>query len=175
MKEKGDSGFTLIETLVVVSITVILTTMALGYTRQNEDRIALFTEQAKISGMLQRAKALALQGIERGEGSEGVCYGIMFHRPTAGSHYATLFRSAVPKGGSACEEGASEEEVLRQALDARVFVDPASPERIVFRGPRIRVFIDGNPPPSDETEIVLRVRDSATRIFIGRGGSISIR
>ena len=171
------AGFTLIETLVVISITGILTAMALGYTRQNETQIALLMDQAKIAGMLQRAKTLALQGLGREGGAKGVCYGVAFHRPGAEApHFITLFLEKVNDMGK-CESGASESVLERQNLDTRIIIDPAPPDSIKFRGPAIQVFIDGN-TPTLETDIVLRFRKDLTKtqkITIGKGGSVSVR
>lgn len=54
-------GFTLVETLVVVSIILVLSTMAIVYNRSNERQIALYKDQAILVGLLNRAKAFTAQ------------------------------------------------------------------------------------------------------------------
>ncbi|TSA46388.1 type II secretion system protein [bacterium] len=53
-------GFTLIETMIVVSIMVIVSTMLLTSAKSNQSQIALSTGQAVISGTLNKAKSMAL-------------------------------------------------------------------------------------------------------------------
>ena len=69
------TGFTLVETLVVIGILMLLTTSLIAYTRSSGKQIVLYTEQAKLIGALNKAKSLALQR----NMAESVCaYGIRF-------------------------------------------------------------------------------------------------
>jgi prepilin-type N-terminal cleavage/methylation domain-containing protein len=66
-----NSGFTLIETLVVLAILGVLTTMFLGYNDVHTGQLSLYVDRAKVIGALERAKGLALQKYVDGE--EEVC------------------------------------------------------------------------------------------------------
>ena len=55
------AGFTLVEILVVVSITVLLSGIALTYNRSSERQVLVYKDQAVIVGVLQKAKSFAIQ------------------------------------------------------------------------------------------------------------------
>ncbi len=75
-------GFTLIETLVVISIIAILSTIILAYSNANNYELALFADRAKISGALEMAKSLSLEKW-KGSGSGVACaYGVYFSSST---------------------------------------------------------------------------------------------
>lgn len=72
MQEKG---FTLIETLIVVGITIMLSVVVLGYNRSTDADLALFRDQAIVIGSVNRAKALAIEKFN----SPGACgFGVHF-------------------------------------------------------------------------------------------------
>ena len=54
-------GFTVVETMVAIAITMLLSTMLLTFNRSTEKQIALFKDQAVVIGVLNRAKALAIE------------------------------------------------------------------------------------------------------------------
>lgn len=53
-------GFTLIETLIVIAITALLSGFVLTYTSTSREQVALYVEQSKLSQTILRAKALTL-------------------------------------------------------------------------------------------------------------------
>lgn len=180
---RDEEGFSLIETLVVIAITGILTAMAIGYTRGNEGRIALIVERAKLQGMLQKAKALALQGYGRegGETDLGICYGVYFNFPAGGAHSLTLFR--VPVGQSAdgmvCPRYDSPDKVdiEVQPLDPRVQGDSGGVTHLSFKSPDVEVFANGEVFGGSK-EIRLRLLDSVSEeavVTVGSGGSVTAR
>ncbi|MFA5386354.1 MAG: type II secretion system protein [Candidatus Paceibacterota bacterium] len=56
-----EGGFTLIETLVVALVTVMLAAIMIVYSHTGEKQIALFRDQAKVVGILNRTKFLSVQ------------------------------------------------------------------------------------------------------------------
>lgn len=54
-------GFTIIETLVTISITVLLSSFLILYSRAGESQIILFRDQARLIAALNRAKSLSIQ------------------------------------------------------------------------------------------------------------------
>ncbi len=54
-------GYTLIETLVVISITLVLSAIAIVYTHSSEKQILIYKDRATVVGFLNRARSLAAQ------------------------------------------------------------------------------------------------------------------
>lgn len=53
-------GFTLVEVLVVIGITTLLSGVILSYTSSSRDQVALYVEEAKLAQTISRAKSLAI-------------------------------------------------------------------------------------------------------------------
>jgi type II secretory pathway pseudopilin PulG len=66
------SGFTLVELLVVIGITVLLSGFLLAYSGTSRSQVSLSIERAKLTQMILRAKSLAIETY----GSAGCCYGV---------------------------------------------------------------------------------------------------
>ncbi len=58
-KKKNRNGFTLIELIVVVSITAMLSSFAILYSKIGQRQITLYIEQQKIAELILRAKSLS--------------------------------------------------------------------------------------------------------------------
>lgn len=56
-----NAGYSLVELLIVVGITIFLSGVILAYNRSSERQIVLYRDQALIIGLLNRAKSLAAQ------------------------------------------------------------------------------------------------------------------
>jgi prepilin-type N-terminal cleavage/methylation domain-containing protein len=69
-------GFTLIEILIVVAISAMLSAIALGYTGVARNQIALSVETSKVAGFILRAKQLAIATYN--QGSNVCAYGVSF-------------------------------------------------------------------------------------------------
>ncbi|HXF43999.1 MAG TPA: prepilin-type N-terminal cleavage/methylation domain-containing protein [Candidatus Paceibacterota bacterium] len=59
MKSRG--GFTFIEMMVVLVVTVFLSILTIVYNRSGHNQILMFKDQAVVVGLLNRAKSLAIQ------------------------------------------------------------------------------------------------------------------
>lgn len=81
-------AFTVLEVLVVVGLTVILMGVLVGYNRSIERHLILFQEQAKVLGILQKAKSLAL-GAYAPPGVVVCAYGVFF---SPSEHKMILFQ-----------------------------------------------------------------------------------
>ncbi len=81
-KNFKDLGFTLIELMVTVSLTVLFTAFAATSNRSTNNQIALYTEQGKIINLIYKARSLAISTYTRTENSEDVpCgYGIYLNK-----------------------------------------------------------------------------------------------
>ncbi len=75
----GKTGFTLIETLVVMAIIAVLSAMLIAYNHSSTTQLALTADTATVASALNRAKALALEKYRSG-GSEVCAYGVTFFK-----------------------------------------------------------------------------------------------
>ena len=72
-------GFTLVEVLVTLSITVLLSSVLILYSRTGERQILLYREQSKVINIIAKSKSLALQTYIEDATTCG--YGIHFSLP----------------------------------------------------------------------------------------------
>lgn len=95
-RKKNQKGFSLIETLIVVAILAVLSSMLLAYNNSSTSRIALMSDQATVAGALERAKSLALEKWRSGDDS-ACAFGVHFNK-TAGTYlvYQSMPRSPLP-------------------------------------------------------------------------------
>lgn len=73
------SGFTLVEVMVVMSVTAMLSALILVYNASTRETLRLFTEKARVAQLVFRAKSLALSTYTEG-GIERCGYGVRFDR-----------------------------------------------------------------------------------------------
>lgn len=143
-----NAGFTLIETMVVIAITMLISTMLLTYNRSSEKQIVLFRDQAVLVGFLNRAKSLA---IEKFNENRLVCaYGLYF--PASEPNTFILFQDLQPEASEpvfGCREGGvynsnlrydDGEEIERFTIDPRLKFDGVPTDlNIVFIPPELSV------------------------------------
>lgn len=80
-EEKKNSGFSVIEMIIVMGIVLILSAMFIGYNRTSGKNFLLYTEQMKVMGVLNEAKSLALQKFKQTSADENIrvcAYGVAF-------------------------------------------------------------------------------------------------
>jgi len=125
----GVEGFSLIEMLVSLGIVMILSGMVLAYNQSSIQKTVLFTEQAKVIGVLNRAKAFALERY-KGNSSSYCAFGVKFG---PGTTYSIL-GVRTPSSGS-CITGSvlsSSDTIESYALDRRVAFISLPPQGAIF-------------------------------------------
>ncbi len=78
------SGFTLVEVMVVLAVTAMLSTLILVYNASTRETLRLFTEKARVAQLILRAKSLALSTYTEG-GVTRCGYGVRLNR-SAGTY-----------------------------------------------------------------------------------------
>jgi len=109
---KSGTGFTLIETMIVVAITLFLSGMLLTYTRSSDNQVVLAAEQARVAGVLFRAKSFALQRNIRIGDVTACGFGVRLEKPRT----LILFQNLPPKGQTDCDTFAYDEGELIEQL-----------------------------------------------------------
>ncbi len=94
------NGFTLLEILIVISITIMISALAISYTSSTQQQIGLYVEVQKLSALILRAKSLAVSTYNdpqaAGASNVVICgYGIAINYP---SNRYSLFFYKVPPG-----------------------------------------------------------------------------
>lgn len=74
------AAFTLVEMLIVISITLLLSAAAVGYTKTGQNEVSLTIETSKIAELILQAKELAINtyGTTAIAGSKACGYGVHF-------------------------------------------------------------------------------------------------
>jgi prepilin-type N-terminal cleavage/methylation domain-containing protein len=97
------AGFTLLEMLVVIGITTLLSVVAIGYSKAGQNEVALTVETSKIAEVILQAKELAINTYgTTANGSKACAFGVHFD---ASAQTYSLF--AFSPGGTHCPSLAS--------------------------------------------------------------------
>ncbi len=100
-RQKSRRGFTLIEVIVVIAITAILSSILISYSHRSRQQILLGVEKSKVAQTLLRAKALALAGFTKPAGNPPPCsYGFFIDY---GANSYSLFEYKPPPP-TTCDE-----------------------------------------------------------------------
>ena len=98
------SGFTLVEMVVVMAVMALISGIVLSYNRTNEKRLLLFSNQAEIIGVLQRAKSFALEKRITGTDKPVCAFGVNFEKP----RMMIIFQDLPDGGGDKCVSDGSD-------------------------------------------------------------------
>lgn len=171
----NDRGFTLIESLVVIGILSLLTSMLLFYNRGTETQISLLKEKASITSALFKAKDLSLANFTMGDSLSNVCgYGVHFEK-TRYFIYRDLFRDCAASDRIYSKD--DENEILKDdifTLSSSLNLTNLADLDIFFLPPIPQVYFDGH-PATGEKEVVLSnlERNIEGKIIINSAGQIS--
>lgn len=161
-------GFTLIETMVVVAITLFLSGILLTYNRSTDNQVVLAAEQARVAGVLYRARSFALQkNILKGDIS--ACgFGVHFEKPGR----VILFED-IPSDPDDCRTNNATyetEEFLEEVLlNTRVTLISFDSPDVFFESPYLTTT-----PPETIITLALVGSETATReVRVGAGGEVS--
>lgn len=170
-------GFTLIETLVVLSILMLMTSMLVLYNRTGERQILLLREKARLISVIFRAKSLALNTFIEDEPACG--YGVHIN-PSARSEQSGYFifrdkaincRMSDHVYGEASDEIVAGSEVR---LDAGILFGQADIADIVFVPPNPTVFLNGGQSTREGAIVISSIDNkSNVTITINNAGQIS--
>ena len=180
---KHRSGFSLIEIIVVISITILLSSLVIGYGRSSGKQLVLFRDQAVIAGVLNRARALAIEKFYEPEPDFDNCaFGLHFDN---GSREYILFRDL---GVGGCDDvnyrydadgvtsGAITllEEISRFSIDEKlVFANPVADLDILFVPPELDVVSNSSFP----VEIIIETIDdgASASVSVSASGQVSMQ
>lgn len=163
-----ETGFTLIEILVAISISVLLSAGLILYNRTGEQQIILFKDQAKIINLILRAKSLALQAYNV-EGVSGCGYGV--HFDPAG--IIILFKDqATDCAGSDNIYSGPSEEIGRMTFTSKEKFSQLDFTDILYIPPDPKVVLT---PALDDGLIIIGVfnGDSQVKIKVNSSGQVS--
>jgi len=171
-------GFTLIESIVVVAITVMLMGVFIGYSRSSNDQLVLFQNQARVVGALNQAKSLALQKLNV---PEACAFGVYFSGLTPGlpENEFILFqdntsdgdcRGSVYKASGRYEPG---EEIEKMTLDNGFRFSGAWSEKgenIIFIPPELTIMSSDVELP---VSITITGRGKSNTVTVSESGQIT--
>lgn len=171
----------MVETMVAIAVSLVLSTMLLTYNRSSEKEIVLFREQAVIIGFLNRAKSLAIEKFN--QDPHACAFGLYFSG-TASKQFI-LFQDLQPEESEpifSCrkEDGSSNsnlsydpgEELESFTMDERLkFTGIPNDLSILFIPPELGVYSNAELPVTIKIETVQG--ESSALVIIGELGQIS--
>lgn len=167
-------GFTLVEILISIGIVALLSSAMIAYNRVGGRQIILFKEQAKVLGVLSRAKTLSISTF--GEIAVSCGWGVHFEAPKT----FLIFKDLAASGDcSLADKKYSGTDELFESfdLDSGVEFDSSltTLSDIVFVPPYFSVVINSD-SVQDFAAVVIKTIDggSSATIKVNSAGQISI-
>ena len=169
------AGFTLIEILIVVGITAMLSGAVLTYTSTSRDRISLSVEEAKLAEVISRAKSLAITTYAREDVPCG--YGVSLDYE---AHTYELFAFDAPSCRSITSLDEGEKSEVEQFVlppNVRLGEGEERLEHVLFIPPDPKTWIwrleDAATSTTGSIYLTNLGGTSPFRIVVGQGGQIS--
>lgn len=161
-------GFTLIEILISIGIVALLSSAMIAYNRVGERQIILFKEQAKVLGVISRAKTLSISTF--GEIAVSCGWGVHID---AGLNKFFIFKDIAAVSGDCSTadktytETSSDELFESFDLDSGVEFDSSltTLSDIVFIPPYFSVVINSD-SVQDSAEVVIKTIDGGSSVAI---------
>ncbi|MDE1970104.1 MAG: prepilin-type N-terminal cleavage/methylation domain-containing protein [Patescibacteria group bacterium] len=173
-------GFTLVELLLVMTITLTLTTMAIGYSRVGNDSLYLQQSVQKVLTDLNQAASYALSSPARSDGGRYCGFGLHF----SGDHY--LFYGAVPPSAGCAGTRSydttpgSRDHVfyttmLNHSSIQRVIAGGTAAHDIFFLPPDPAVYVDGATTTTPVEIVVQSERGVTTSVCVNQIGRATLK
>ncbi len=162
-------GFTLIEILTVLSITLILSALVLAYNRSSLKEIALYREQAAVIGVLNEAKAKAVQKANVTTGLTACAFGVHFQNPNTYILYQAVTSSLIcaPSVSDAYDASNPATAIQTFTLDSSVQFDLSGDLDVAFISPNLDVFATYGLPAAIP---MVSAEGTKVSIQVGQGG-----
>lgn len=177
-----NKGFSLVELLVTILITVMLSSLVITYSSFGRLQIALYVEQARIAQAISRAKSLALASYANPQKS--ICgYGL--HVDYENRQYA-IFEYAVPDCKNILNIDSTQSQYYREiekytlSSGLNLVISEGESLRDVFflpPDPQTKIWRVGEALPSNSGKIKMRTADGSAivEVSVTIAGQISFR
>ncbi|KKU14385.1 MAG: hypothetical protein UX22_C0026G0007 [Candidatus Jorgensenbacteria bacterium GW2011_GWA2_45_9] len=169
LKRRG--GFSMVEVVVVCAMTLILSGIFIGYNRTSGKQLILYSEQSRVIGTLNEAKALALQKFKENNSQPDtiICaYGVRFDAVN-GQYF--VFRVQKDMDDSVCpvSDESRREVVSKYELDRNVEIVSATSDWVAFEAPYLKVS------PVSGARVTLRLTTGgfSKTVEVGTGGAVT--
>ena len=166
-------GFTVVELLIIISVSALLMSMVIFYSRGGEKQIILLREQAKLVSTILRSKSLAIQTFAQPGRACG--YGVHFIQNGPGGAGYILFNDLADNCSTSDRRYSGEaEDSEKFLLDGLLkFIQPV-PEDILFIPPDPQVVLI---PDQLEAIITIASLDEqlSAKIKITNAGQVTIQ
>lgn len=169
-----NSGFTLVELIVVIGIITLVSAMAVLYSRAGEQVITLYQEQIKILNTLSRAKSLSINTFVEPREIAPCGFGVYFD---GANNSFIIFRETASQLNCSDMDfqraGDGSEDIENFKLSPAIVFDNLSVSNIIFSPPEPLTFI----LPGFQNEAVIKIKISGTdksrSVKITRAGMIA--
>ena len=186
MTASTKSAFTLIEMLVIISVTLVLSTILIGYSRESSRQLLLINSQAKLVSLISRSKSLSTatflenSSLPTGPSDPRICgYGIHLDQ---GAGEVFIFRDMAVNCSTSDKKFALGDAKLSGQLDifkmdknTTQFADTTLSD-VVFVPPDPTVVINGD-GSVQEAVLGIELKDQSSKVIvkINNAGRISTR
>jgi len=163
-------GFTIIETLVVISVIVFLSSFLIFYSRTGENQIILFSEQSKLITALNRTKSLSIQTFDSSQSS--CAFGMHF---SPAENAFLIFRDLAADCQNTDYIYTNSDEILENyRLSSKIKFSELDLTDIVFIPPDPKILIDSD-LNKIEAAITLETLDgnASLKVKVNNAGQIT--